>query len=75
MEMFFSKRVTTIARSHHDQVTEDLLGAGRSLGHAHSTAATASDINICLKICEVESTLSLRFFSVYSDDKFYYRNI
>ena len=78
MEMVFSKRVTTIERSHHDHVTEDLLGAGQSSGYSHSTAAdytTGSDLNVCLKIYEVESTLSLQFFLVYSDDKFYYRNI
>lgn len=65
MEMFFSKRLTTIERFHHDQVTEGLLGAGRSLDYSHSTTAdytTASDLNICLKIGEAESTLSWQFF-------------
>lgn len=39
------------------------------------TNTVGSDLNVCSKIYKVESTLSLQFLKVISDDEFYYRNI
>lgn len=52
---------------------EELFGAGMSLSFSHTivTAFTiGSNLNVCLKICKVMSTLGLKKFSLYPDDKF-----